>query len=83
MWYGFTEDHVLKSCTGEWAKPMLEDLRGWMCEKVVPVDVIRVLRVGYFAFSLFRPVMPNFFVPLIAEARAVGPWFDCNLRFVR
>lgn len=34
--YEFIEDHVLKTCTGEWAKPMLEDLRIWMSEKVVP-----------------------------------------------
>ena len=34
--YEFIEDYVLKMCTGEWAKPMLEDLRVWMSEKVVP-----------------------------------------------
>jgi hypothetical protein len=34
--YEFIEDYVLKVCTGEWAKPMLEDLRVWMSEKVVP-----------------------------------------------
>jgi anaphase-promoting complex subunit 2 len=34
--YEFIEDYVLKMCTGEWAKPMLEDLRIWMSEKVVP-----------------------------------------------
>jgi len=34
--YEYIEEHVLKACTGEWAKPMLEDLRAWMSEKVVP-----------------------------------------------
>ena len=34
--YEFMEDYVLKMRTGEWAKPMLEDLRIWMPEKVVP-----------------------------------------------
>ena len=34
--YEFIEDYVLNMCTGEWAKPMLEDLRVWMSEKVVP-----------------------------------------------
>jgi len=34
--YEYIEEHVLKTCTGEWAKPMLEDLRAWMSEKVVP-----------------------------------------------
>ncbi|KDR83236.1 hypothetical protein GALMADRAFT_206844 [Galerina marginata CBS 339.88] len=34
--YEFIEDYVLKKCTGEWAKPMLEDLRQWMSDKVVP-----------------------------------------------
>lgn len=36
MGYEFIEDHVLKTCTGEWAKPMLDDLRVWMSDKVVP-----------------------------------------------
>ena len=30
------EDHALKTCMGEWAKLMLENLRVWMSEKVVP-----------------------------------------------
>ncbi|KAF8157822.1 hypothetical protein B0H34DRAFT_656905 [Crassisporium funariophilum] len=34
--YEFIEQHVLGTCTGEWAKPMLEDLRKWMSDKVVP-----------------------------------------------
>ncbi|KAF8812048.1 hypothetical protein BYT27DRAFT_6431262 [Phlegmacium glaucopus] len=34
--YEFIEDYVLRTCTGEWAKPMLEDLRAWMSDKVVP-----------------------------------------------
>ena len=34
--YEFIENHVLKTCTGEWAKQMLEDLRAWMSERVVP-----------------------------------------------
>ena len=36
MGYEFIEDCVIKTCTKEWAKPMLEDLRVWMSEKVVP-----------------------------------------------
>ena len=34
--YEYIEEHVLKTCTGEWAKPMLEDLWVWMLEKIVP-----------------------------------------------
>ncbi|KAH9480869.1 Anaphase-promoting complex subunit 2 [Psilocybe cubensis] len=34
--YEFIENHVLSKCTGEWGKPMLEELRVWMSEKVVP-----------------------------------------------
>ncbi|KAF8964931.1 hypothetical protein BDZ97DRAFT_1904250 [Flammula alnicola] len=34
--YEFIEDHVLKNCTGEWAKPMREDLRMWMTNNVAP-----------------------------------------------
>jgi anaphase-promoting complex subunit 2 len=38
--YEYIEEHVLKTCTGEWAEPMLEDLRAWMSEKVVPWMVV-------------------------------------------
>jgi len=34
--YEFIEEYVLKMCTDEWTKPMLEDLRVWLSEKVVP-----------------------------------------------
>ncbi|KAF8816437.1 hypothetical protein BYT27DRAFT_7221469 [Phlegmacium glaucopus] len=34
--YEFIENYVLKTCMGEWAKPMLDGLRVWMSEKVVP-----------------------------------------------
>ena len=34
--YEYIENYVLKTCTGEWGKPMLEGLRIWMSEKVVP-----------------------------------------------
>ena len=34
--YGYIEEHVLKTCTGKWAKPILEDLRVCMSEKAVP-----------------------------------------------
>ena len=34
--FEFIEKHVLKTCTGEWTKQMLEDLRIWMSGKVVP-----------------------------------------------
>ncbi|KIM39184.1 hypothetical protein M413DRAFT_415749 [Hebeloma cylindrosporum] len=34
--YEYIEEHVLKTCAGEWGKPVLEDLRVWMSEKVVP-----------------------------------------------
>lgn len=33
--YEHIEAHVLETCTGEWGKPMLEDLRTWMSEKIV------------------------------------------------
>jgi len=34
--YEFIEQHVHETCTGEWAKPVLEDLRVWMSDNVVP-----------------------------------------------
>jgi len=33
--YEHIEAHVLKTCTQRWEKPMLEDLRGWMSDKMV------------------------------------------------
>ncbi|XP_006463280.1 hypothetical protein AGABI2DRAFT_186909 [Agaricus bisporus var. bisporus H97] len=34
--YEFIEHHVLDTCTAEWSRPMLSELRDWMSEKVVP-----------------------------------------------
>lgn len=34
--YEFIEQHVLETCTGEWSRPMLGELRDWMSDKVVP-----------------------------------------------
>ena len=59
MGYEFIEDHVLKMCTGEWAKPMLEDLRAWMSEKVVPW-MLHVYARG--ATNGLVLVFPSFFI---------------------
>ncbi|KAF9474205.1 hypothetical protein BDN70DRAFT_334409 [Pholiota conissans] len=34
--YERIEEYVLETCTGEWSRPMLEDLRVWMTDNVVP-----------------------------------------------
>lgn len=34
--YERIEEHVLETCTGEWGRPMLEELRVWMTDNVVP-----------------------------------------------
>ncbi|KAF4617681.1 hypothetical protein D9613_006296 [Agrocybe pediades] len=34
--YEFIENYILTKCSGEWANPMLEDLRVWMSDRVVP-----------------------------------------------
>ncbi|KAK7019730.1 hypothetical protein VNI00_017969 [Paramarasmius palmivorus] len=34
--YEHIEAHVLANCTGQWVKPMLESLRTWMSDKIVP-----------------------------------------------
>jgi len=34
--YEFIEEYILTKCTGEWEKPMLEELRVWMSDRVVP-----------------------------------------------
>ncbi|KAF9220918.1 hypothetical protein BS17DRAFT_713130 [Gyrodon lividus] len=34
--YEYIESHVLEICTGQWAEPMLANLRSWMIDKIVP-----------------------------------------------
>ncbi|KIK83953.1 hypothetical protein PAXRUDRAFT_832015 [Paxillus rubicundulus Ve08.2h10] len=34
--YEYIESHVLEICTGQWAEPMLGNLRSWMIDKIVP-----------------------------------------------
>ncbi|KAN0087485.1 Cullin homology [Tylopilus felleus] len=34
--YEYIEAHVLQTCAGSWAEPMLANLRGWMIQKIVP-----------------------------------------------
>ncbi|KAF9564194.1 hypothetical protein CPC08DRAFT_734567 [Agrocybe pediades] len=34
--YEFIENYILTKCSGEWVNPMLEDLRVWMSDRVVP-----------------------------------------------
>ncbi|KAF9523397.1 hypothetical protein CPB83DRAFT_910659 [Crepidotus variabilis] len=34
--YEFIESHVLNACKGQWEKPMLDELRSWMSDHVVP-----------------------------------------------
>ena len=33
--YEHIEAHVLATCTGQWEKPMLEELKNWMSDKMV------------------------------------------------
>lgn len=34
--YERIEEHVLTTCAGEWAHPMVDELRQWMTNNVVP-----------------------------------------------
>ncbi|THV01862.1 hypothetical protein K435DRAFT_775875 [Dendrothele bispora CBS 962.96] len=34
--YEHIEAHVLENCAGQWATPMMDSLRAWMSEKIVP-----------------------------------------------
>lgn len=34
--YEFIERHVLEMCAGRWDRPMLEELRTWMSNRIVP-----------------------------------------------
>jgi anaphase-promoting complex subunit 2 len=93
--YEFIEDYVLKMCTGEWAKPMLEDLRVWMSEKVVPW-MLHVYARGatnglVSVFLLFSSDAHRFWIAEEARSmlQGVGSRFDfhinktlCDLRFV-
>ena len=88
--YEFIENHVLKTCTGEWDKPMLEDLRIWMSEKVVPW-MLHVYARGatnglvslFFHLILPRRSLDRFFFWIAEEARSmlqgVGSRFDFHI----
>ena len=95
--YEFIEDYVLKTCMGEWAKPMLEDLRVWMSEKVVPWMLHVYARGATSGLSSFRVSQVDEMIEVLfliaEEARSmlqgVGSRFDfhinktlCDLRFV-
>ena len=92
--YEFIEQHVTESCKGRWDKTILEDLRIWMSNRVVPWMLQVYARGASNRTSslilLYRVLRPP---PLAEEARAmlqgVGPCFDfhinktlCDLRFV-
>ena len=88
--YEFIEDYVLNMCTGEWAKPMLEDLRVWMSEKVVPW-MLHVYARGatngmflVFFFLFFKTLIVLYCFFLIAEEarsmlQGVGSRFDFHI----
>ena len=54
--YEHIEAHVLETCTGQWGSTMLDVLRSWMSDKVVPWMLVIYARGAatggcfYFAF---------------------------------
>jgi anaphase-promoting complex subunit 2 len=42
--YDHIEKHVLATCTGKWAEPVLESLRDWMSKVMVPWMVLMYAR---------------------------------------
>lgn len=51
--YEHIEHHVLSNCTGKWAEPMLDDLRTWMSEQIVPWMVLMYARGATSRVSCF------------------------------
>ena len=91
MGYEFIENYVSKVCTGEWAKPMLEDLRIWMTDKVVPwmLHVYARGATNGLVSLFFHLILPRhslnccFFFLIAEEARSmlqgVGSRFDFHI----
>ena len=75
----YIEEHVLKTRTGEWAKPMWEDLLVWMSEKVVPC-MLHVYARGasnctcYLLFSWWVVTCLTIMYSRRSENDAVGRW---------
>ncbi|PFH45921.1 hypothetical protein AMATHDRAFT_70905 [Amanita thiersii Skay4041] len=42
--YEHIEAHVLSTCTGQWERSMLSDLRSWMADKVIPWMLVTYAR---------------------------------------
>lgn len=52
--YEHIEAHVLSNCTGKWAEPMMEELRSWMSQKIVPWMLLMYARGA--ASSALQPL---------------------------
>ena len=42
--YEHIEAHVLSTCAGQWAKPVLADLKNWMADKMIPWMLVTYAR---------------------------------------
>ena len=42
--YEHIEAHVLSTCTGQWGKPVLSDLKNWMADKMIPWMLVTYAR---------------------------------------
>ena len=42
--YEHIEAHVLLTCAGQWAKPVLADLKNWMADKMIPWMLVTYAR---------------------------------------
>jgi anaphase-promoting complex subunit 2 len=93
--YEHIEAHVLETCTGQWGNTMLDVLRSWMSDKVVPWMLVIYARGaatgGCFFFAFFRGVFDESVVAEEARSmlQGVGSRFDfhinktlCDLRCV-
>jgi anaphase-promoting complex subunit 2 len=56
--YEFIERHVLEVCTGRWDNPMLEDLRTWMSDRMVPWMLSVYARAAQTRMSYLKKISP-------------------------
>jgi anaphase-promoting complex subunit 2 len=95
--YEHIEAHVLETCTGQWGNTMLDVLRSWMSDKVVPwmlVIYARGAATGGCFFCIFSGVVDESVGFVVGEEarsmlQGVGSRFDfhinktlCDLRCV-
>jgi len=77
--YKFIEQHVMETCKGRWDKPILEDLRVWVSNRVVPKctpGVLPIVRLFLFIDTLYWCTIAE---EVRAVLQGIGPRFDFHI----